>query len=577
MFHRTYKSMFDYDLMDKKERIFTIFNKTNGEIFDWFDNEIEVEEEQITKAGNERSVLSEIFDIAVSLIVYSFVILVLTRTARFLFADDNLTFLKLNVNMILNISIIFLGTFLFIILLVKILSAFLEYMNLHSIVRKFDSVKRLIILLLWLTFSFFKIKFVKTDVSMFYVTLKKVLFSGMITTATYTLGVLAMIWFEDFFVKKSLRVKIKETEKTERVLKALKNYRYDITDNSDSDRSFKCSDLFCIDLFEDNSFDSLQERNDYETDAHFANVTIKPPEIHKIHDAMTLARDVFTKASSNETIMPIEDFCKIFKSNEDAFIAYPFFDSDQDRVITRKEFRDVILHFYKERVLLEKSVESSQQFVTIIRRIFYSLLFILLFIAYLVIFGIPFTELMALVLSSALALNFFASGMFNDTYKNIVVLLSHQYDIGDEVLVNGEDLTVYNIGLSSTAFLSKNGGTIKMLNSDIWSKSVINMTKAPEKIIVFTFHLPTSITTKELQSFKSKMSEFLKARFFDFHSNFVVCSSDGEFTGIDVFKTTLKLRFKGFKNKSKKFLLRIEVTAFIKSVFEEMNINTEVS
>ncbi|KAI5179870.1 hypothetical protein PAEPH01_2711, partial [Pancytospora epiphaga] len=341
---------------------------------------------------------------------------------------------------------------------------------------------------------------------------KQILLAGIATTVAYAIGTGIMNWFEKFFIKKTLSKKVTETEKTEKILKTFKYFRYGIEEVISSENEpYECPDLFNIDFLNCRTEEPISE----ESTTAVKHAKIKTPAIKTKHDAMRLAKDVFLKASRDGNKLGYKEFLKIFENKEMALSAYEYFNSDADHPIEKKSFRDVTLFFYRNRNILERSVQNTLHFVDMIRKVVFAVIFIFLFVFWMIIFGVPFRDLLALALSSALALNFVASGVLNESLRNIIMIFSHQFDIGDDVIIDDDLLTVYNIGMASTSFLCANGGKIKFLNSDLWRKTIINMTKAPKKILVFTFTLPPTISIDDISLLNSQVYDYLRERQYD--------------------------------------------------------------
>lgn len=305
------------------------------------------------------------------------------------------------------------------------------------------------------------------------------------------------------------------------------------------------------------------------------DVPTKPPIITNAKDAMILARDVFIRASTNGTYLTYDDFNNIFQNKQHADNAFTYFDVTKDKIITRSEFRNVILHFYQNRKLLESSIKKSLYFTGIIQQVIFTILFAILLILSLIIYNVAIKELLALFVSSALMLNFVASGVLNDACRNMIMVFSHQFDIGDEVLIDNSLLTVYDMGISITSFKCENGGKIKFLNSDLWKKTIINMSKAPEKLLVFTIKLPATLGSNDLNKVITLIHEYLLERPYDYFENFTLENTGHDSTGIDVLNASIILKCKGNKSRSKKFAMRAEFTAFLRNLFHEFEVSNK--
>lgn len=543
------------------------------ERFRWFEEDLDIEIEDFVSSPTKKSNINYLIDGLGGIFYPIFVLSLVARIMTYVFGlDPSVLTVKLNVVFLsmMVVSLLFIllavirGVITFVILNLGFVGNYEPYIKLH----------KLIMVSAWFGCCIYWFKFVKLEYDCDFALICKVFISGMITSVAYSVTTIIIIYFESFFLKKTLKSKLNDVQKSERIVYAMKNYRYDISESTETATpECSCKDLFCFRTTGRSSGSALQARSGEEGFHLFTGgLQINPPELHGAIDAKTLARDVFHKASGDKEILSFDDFGAIFPSTQDALNAFSFFDSNNDRVISKKEFHDTIIYFYMERVNLEKSIKRAEDFVDVIANALNISVFVFLCFAYLIIFGIPLKELLALALSSALALNFVASGIAADLYYNFMMLISHQFDIGDDVIVDGTDYKVYEFGLTNTSLIGENGGKVKLLNSDLWKKNLINMTRAPEKIIVFNFDLDPNIKMEEFIAFKSKIHDFVSAKAFDYDNAFSIQAKTENFTSIDVLSCAMILKCKSYKNKSKKFILRVEMTTFLRSLIAEMNL-----
>ncbi|KAG5860301.1 putative mechanosensitive ion channel protein [Encephalitozoon hellem] len=546
------------------------------EDFRWFEGDGETDAEEFTPAPARSSSLNYMID-AIGGIFYSvFVISLVARLVTYVFGLSPHV-LTLDINLVLLSTIVI--SLLFILL--SVARETITFMGLTlGIVENSDSyakLQRLVTVSAWFGASMYWMNYVKMSYGYDFDIARKVFASGMITSMTYSVMTAAMGYFGSFFLEKTLKTKMNDVEETERIVYGMKNYRYDVSE-SVSSRTPECS---CRDIFCFRASASIRNREirkeSGEEGAHLfvGGLVINPPQIHGIIDAKTLARDVFTKASNGKDFLSFSDFSSIFPTPQDASNAFSFFDSNNDRTISKKAFHDTIMHFYMERVNLEKSIARTEDFIGVVTNTLNTVVAVVLCFTYLIIFGISPKELLTLTLSGSLAFSFVASKIIPDMYRNFMMLTIHPFDVGDDVIVDGTDYRVYEFGLTSTSLIGENGGKIKFLNSDLWKKKLINMTRAPEKIITFNFDLNPDIKVEDFGRFKGMIREFIKKRPFDYDGSFSIQAKTESFASINVLSCTMVLKCKNYKNKSKKFVLRVEMTAFLRSLITSMNIGAK--
>ncbi|WUR04081.1 mechanosensitive channel of small conductance (MscS1A) [Vairimorpha necatrix] len=541
-----------------------------NENFNWFENDIDAELEEFEQSEYKRSTFSFLFDLLSSQIGYVLLFFVGLRIIYFVFRMSNLSLFGIDFFILLNNSIFILGSFVFIYVLVKCTVYVCLNVRVNSMLEFILGSYRLIILSIWslVNLSWFKANM--NDVLGCYYYLRAFFASVLVTSIAYNITSVIMIFFDRYFVNQTLKAKINDVEKTEKIISSMKTFRYEIGSSSSvGSQNCPCQDIYCYDMSSSSHLDNLNDRSLEDLDIQKTYLDIPEPELHSISDAKTLAKDVFVKASGNGKSLTVDEFNTIFANPQTAINAFFYFDNGIDKSIKMKTFHDTIMTFYMERIYLEKSVRRAEEFVSIIGTFFNVFVFFILCLIYLILFGAPLKELLALALSSALALNFIASGMATDQYYNFMMLLSHQFDVGDEVIVDGDEYKVYTFGLTSTSLLCENGGKVKFLNSELWKKKLINMTRAPEKILVFKFSLNPNISHFDFSALKLEIHNYVVSKRFDFLDTFSLQAESEKNTSIENLECSLILKCKTFKNKTKKFNLRVETTHFLNEIIKK--------
>lgn len=545
------------------------------EDFNWYEDAAEIDVEEFEPVEKDRSQISKFFDILRKTFNYAILVCGSVYIFRYIFNKYKMTILGVNLNMILQSIVIGCGSFNLVVLLAQIFHQMLKKLGFKVIEKRFKSIYRWLSVTVWFLLCLYFLKYVKEDLNIYYRYVRSFILSGILTSTVFTGVALAMELFYESFVTSSLLAKMKEVDMKEKIISAMKSYRYELSESSTTDApGCTFSEIFFGRETETNSDTNISHINLNRGDeAVIGNVCFKSPEMHSLHDAKTLAKDVFEKATSQKE-MTFNEFADIFPNAQIAIQAFAYFDANDDRTVSRKEFKDTIIQFYIDRVNLEKGFAIAKGFVDIVNDILSIVVCGFLILAYLVIFGIPLKELLALALSSALVLNFAVSGMAVDLYFNFMVLLSHPFDLGDDVIIDSTNYTVYKIGLNSTSFLGRNGGKVKFLNSVLWKKTLINMTRAPEKVLLFSFKLSPDVNTDIFRNLKSRIHQYLKTRKFDFFEAFSLEAISEEAVDINKLDCALILKCRSYKTKARKFGLRVEINKFLRELFDELGIKT---
>lgn len=537
----------------------------------WYNYNEESEEIVINPNASKKPTFSIIFDFVSQVFWY---ILFISFPIDFYckyFIKDDFYIGDYNVTSINKVILEISGSFRCILWVVYITSFIILKLNLLSVSLIYEKVDRLLTVFTWMCYCYYLFEVSEFEIKGYLIYVQSAIIASIITSAVCMFLSISMFLFENRFLRNTIKSKILEVSRTEKILKKLKKYAYDIEEESEISEDFcKISELFCLNL------------DTWSSDRYESNITenisfrdLKDPEIFNLKDAIKLSKDVFKKASSSDNILTRDNFVEIFGDEEYAGRLFTEFDINHSQKVSKENFCVSLGFYFRNRALLSKALVSTCNFVNILKIMAYTVASVFLAVIFMFLFGVNIKEMFALVVSSALAIGFLGSGMIKDMWRNIMFLISHQFDIGDDVIIDDKEMVVHDIGLVATTLLLANGGTIKLVNCDLWGKLIVNMTKAPEKILLFTLNLPSNIDQSQMHSIKSAISEFVKERPFEFHDTFVVGSQNTHCSTIKKLETSILLKFKTHTNRSKKFTMRAEFTAFIKKFFKENDISVE--
>lgn len=548
----------------------------NVEDFNWYEDAAEIDLEEFEPVEKELDQFNFLFTSLNRILYYLTLISGFLYIDRYLFGYNEMTLFGMDVNEILLNLFVFSGSFNLIYFIISILFTGFTKIGIKVLEIRFKTVVRWISITIWFIILLYFSKHQMDTFGDYYPIINSFILSGILTGITFSLLSFGIEMFYESFVTNSLASKVQEVDRREKIISAMKNYRYEISDSStDETGGCNCTELFFGNDSENDSNINVSHinLNRLEND-QIGALYFKKPELLSLHDAKTLAKDIFTKATEKDE-MNFQEFSEIFPNTQIAIQAFSYFDVNNDQTISKKEFKDALINFYISRVNLEKGFDIAKGFVQIVNNIASIVTLLFLALAYLVLFGIPLKDLLALALSSALVLNFAMSGLATDIYFNITILLSHPFDIGDDVIIEDENYTVFKIGITSTSFLAKNGGKVKFMNRDLWTKTLINMTRAPEKVLFFTFKLQPDIDPEKFRIFKTRIHKYLKVRNFDFYEAFSLEASSEQATDISLLDCALVLKCRSYKTKAKKFGLRAEINKFLINLLEELEISTK--
>lgn len=525
---------------------------------EWFDYQ-GTEEIEIKEIKKERSVFEKIFEFFSTVV---FLVVIISFTTAFILkfvTSKNYYVYGIEIRTLNNIVLTVTVSFRMILFTLFAIRWSLEYFNFQLYASILQVISKYISIFLWMGICLIRINIEELEY------LKLCCYIVMMISLTFGLLSLSMIFFQSRLIKTTMETQMKETRITESILRIFKKFTIENDNRPVNNVDDEFSDVYFIDF--SNIISTCVTFNEGNNIKSFG---IDPPEISNLKEAIKLSRDVFHKAVPIGSEMKIEDFRCIFDSDNQFQKALPLFDLNHEKCLSSKDFRNTVIELYHRRALLSKSINSKIQFSYVIEKLLAMVCVMFLMIASFILVGINLKKLIALVVSSAIVVNFTGSEVVKDMWRSIVFVINHQFDIGDDVIIDNGEMTVFDIGILSTSFVLSNGGKIKISNSNLWGKIITNMTKAPEKLLLFTFELKSDISPDEINFLKREISGYLIRKNFDLLDTFALDTSVPNYTSIDLLKTAVIIKCKSYNSKSKRFLIRADFSAFLKKVVEKI-------
>ncbi|KAI5151134.1 hypothetical protein ENBRE01_1921 [Enteropsectra breve] len=539
-------------------------------VFDWYSFDIDEEDEYVRKSEESSNCFVYIYDKFLGLCLNILIVAIALKVGCSFVRHPVTIPLGIDAQWVLNGVLCSLGVLVSANLLVFALEFIQKKAGYGKRFRKLRKIKRLLVLLKWFIYNNYKADYIGSKGTFERFIYESSFQSGIVAVSTFIIITLSTDVFEGIYIKKTLREKIKETGKTEDILKSFQNQCGHVMNGLDSSGpSISYPDLFLIDLAFDSSSD---DSHSYGSGTSIGKYSIKPPAVKCAKDALTLAKDTFNHLTGDGERIAHADFKKAFRSSELGEAALAYFDSDNSNFISRNEMRSGVFSCYKNRILLERTVDMARMYVSSIRRIVNGFVSWALLLVFMFIFNAPLHQILATCLSSAILLNFLARSLVDGLIHNMRMLFSHPFDIGDDILLDGENYMVERIGIASCRFRCRNGGSILFDNTKLWSMKMVNLSKAPQKLMIFTFILEMSVSTEKIREFKKLIQRYVVKHSFAFDDHFTLCCNEDAPKGLADIKVDLILRCKQHFGRAKTLVLRTECISFIKTVLKELDL-----
>ncbi|KAJ3035964.1 hypothetical protein HDV00_003258 [Rhizophlyctis rosea] len=263
-----------------------------------------------------------------------------------------------------------------------------------------------------------------------------------------------------------------------------------------------------------------------------------------------LAKKLFASLGGRvKGYLTIEDFEPYFPNIESASAAFAIFDSDGNGSLTRRELKDSVIHMYKDRRGLFRALRDLSQAVGKLNRVFYIVSGVVTFCVALGVFGVPLSAMLPFT-SFVLALSFVFGGAAKQTFECLLFLfVTHPYDAGDRVIIDGTAYIVENVGVLTTVFMRSDGQMSESIALD------------------FDFHTPE----EKIRSLRAKMLEFVQSESREFQPTCDIHITEIE--ELNKMKCTIGLKHKGnWQDAGKRMNRRTRFFFALKRNIEELGI-----
>lgn len=252
--------------------------------------------------------------------------------------------------------------------------------------------------------------------------------------------------------------------------------------------------------------------------------------------------------------------------------AYGVFDLAQSELVDFKEFRLAIISIYEERFNINLSLKCHGQIIKKLESIF-----TLVALTLTILYGVALFELQkaAVVIAFGVVyggLNFAMQTLIRTIYDAIqFIFVTHSFDVGDRIIIDGESLLVDRIELFTTSFRRWDNTIVYILNSTLATKTIYNVRRSGNSAENIEVIIPTPTPMDKLWAFRDTMVEFVRK----FPKEFTGYSDISSIDIIDAknLKLTLFVEYRGnFQNVAQKTFRRKLIDAEVIRVCQALTI-----
>ncbi|KAJ1658836.1 hypothetical protein IWQ61_001985 [Dispira simplex] len=239
-------------------------------------------------------------------------------------------------------------------------------------------------------------------------------------------------------------------------------------------------------------------------------VTNADVDINSNTRARRLAAKLFDALQGTRDYLTVRDFIPFFNTQKEAEKAFAMFDKDGNGDISRKEMRDRILNIYKERRALNSSLRDMSQIVGKLDKILIALAIVIAAILCSMVFGQnPGASLVSFG-TLFVAWSFVFGGTLKNIFECLIFLfITHPYDAGDVVIINGTTMTVTKVRVLSTIFTRGDGQYVCAPNTTLLTLFINNLRRSPPQNETITVNFDFYTPEDKMIALKERLNHFI--------------------------------------------------------------------
>lgn len=319
---------------------------------------------------------------------------------------------------------------------------------------------------------------------------------------------------------------------------------------------------------------------------HVSRHMRKDMDINSDEYARKNAKKLYTSLAYPDGILPgenqarrcllISDFEPYFKTAQDAKIAFDIFDRDGNGDITRREFRDTVVHIYRERKDIAISMRDTGQALGKIDYMLLAVSLVALLLTSFAIFNVEVWHSLVPLGSILLALTFVFGNTAKNTFESILFLfVTHPYDAGDYVLVDGQFLLVVNMGVMGTSFVSGDGQLIYAPTTVLMTKLITNVRRSGSMGESIKINIDFRTTTHQFWELHDRLLAWVTSQSRDFGPGFDLRVID--IVDVNQLILNIWLPHKGnWQELGKRFQRKTRFMLALKDIMTELHIRYEL-
>ncbi|KAI8636994.1 Mechanosensitive ion channel-domain-containing protein [Parasitella parasitica] len=296
----------------------------------------------------------------------------------------------------------------------------------------------------------------------------------------------------------------------------------------------------------------------------------------KLFYALAYPEGYYGQEEDNKKCLDVFAFIPFFDNREAAAEAFKVFDKDGNGDLTRREFRDTVVHIYRERKGLAQSIRDTSQALGKIDTLLLIITVLISLVICLAIFNVDFWSALVpfgtLLAACTFIFGSSAEGLFTGIMFQFV---THPYDSGDLVQIDSSYMTVLNIGILGTVFIAGDGTKLYAPTSLLQTKIIYNVRRSDDMGESLSFNIDFRTDNDLILLLRERLLEWVLSQSRDFSPGFDLRVTD--IKDMNQVILTIWLPHKGnWVDLGKRFQRKTRFMLALKAILTDLNIKYEL-
>lgn len=212
--------------------------------------------------------------------------------------------------------------------------------------------------------------------------------------------------------------------------------------------------------------------------------------------AKVVAKQVFyNMAKHGKKCITLRNFI-YFLPQEQVGRAFALFETNENGEITKEAVMKWVVNVYKERRALCLTLNDNKTVVEKLHRVLNAVLVLILIPVFVLIFGVETPKILVFFTSVFLPSVFIFGNSAKNAFESLIFLfVTHPFDVGDRIVVDGQTMLVEEMNILNTILLSSSNEKVYYPNSLLSIKPISNYYRSPDQwdSIEFQIHMRTPV------------------------------------------------------------------------------------